>query len=117
MIFLALVIMSIPCLFYGFRRPILIDLVLQPDPNLEADYEAIERDGMSLAGEVFISFFGRNGSYIWAKASPLYDSNGNITGAIESLRTLRNERRRKMRSKRARANSSCYSRGQQMPCF
>ena len=74
--------------FYGFRRPILIDLVLQPDPNLEADYEAIERDGMSLAGEVFISFFGRNGSYIWAKASPLYDSNGNITGAIESLRDI-----------------------------
>ena len=25
--------------FYGFRQPILIDLVLQPDPNLEAEYE------------------------------------------------------------------------------
>jgi PAS domain-containing protein len=29
--------------FYGFRRPILIDLVLQPDPNLEAEYESMER--------------------------------------------------------------------------
>ena len=74
--------------FYGFRQPILIDLVLQPDPNLEAEYEAMERDGMSLTGEVFISSFGTNGTYIWAKASPLYDSNGNITGAIESLRDI-----------------------------
>jgi PAS domain S-box-containing protein len=74
--------------FYGFRQPILIDLVLQPDPHLEAEYEAMERDGMSLTGEVFISSFGTNGSRIWAKASPLYDSNGNITGAIESLRDI-----------------------------
>jgi PAS domain S-box-containing protein len=74
--------------FYGFRQPILIDLILQPDPNLEAEYEAMERDGMSLTGEVFISSFGTNGSHIWAKASPLYDSNGNITGAIESLRDI-----------------------------
>lgn len=74
--------------FYGFRQPILIDLVLQPDPNLEAGYEAMERDGMSLTGEVFISSFGTNGTYIWAKASPLYDSNGSVTGAIESLRDI-----------------------------
>jgi PAS domain S-box-containing protein len=74
--------------FYGFRQPILIDLVLQPDPNLEAEYEAMERDGMSLTGEVFISSFGTNGSRIWAKASPLYDSNGNIAGAIESMRDI-----------------------------
>ena len=74
--------------FYGFKRPILIDLVLQPDPNLEAGYEAMERDGMSLTGEVFISSFGTNGTYIWAKASPLYDSNGSVTGAIESLRDI-----------------------------
>jgi PAS domain S-box-containing protein len=74
--------------FYGFRQPILIDLVLQPDPNLEAEYETMERDGMSLTGEVFISSFGTNGSYIWAKASPLYDSAGKIIGAIESLRDI-----------------------------
>ena len=74
--------------FYGFRQPILIDLVLQSDPNLEAEYEAVKRNGMSLTGEVFISSFGTNGSHIWAKASPLYDSNGNITGAIESLRDI-----------------------------
>ena len=47
--------------FYGFRQPILIDLVLQPDPNLEAEYEAMERDGPSLTGEVFISSFGKSG--------------------------------------------------------
>ena len=74
--------------FYGFRQPILIDLVLQPDPNLEAEYESMERDGMSLTGEVFISSFGKSGSHIWAKASPLYDSDGEVSGAIESLRDI-----------------------------
>ena len=74
--------------FYGFRQPILIDLVLLPDPNLEAQYEAMERDGMSLTSEVFIQSFGKNGSHIWAKASPLYDSTGEIIGAIESLRDI-----------------------------
>ncbi len=74
--------------FYGFRRPILVDLILKPDPKLEAEYEAMERDGMSLAGEVFISSFGPNGSHIWAKASPLYDSTGKIIGAIECLRDI-----------------------------
>ncbi len=74
--------------FYGIRQPILIDLVLKPDPNLEAQYEAMERDGMSLTGEVFIPSFGKNGSHIWAKASPLYDSAGEIIGAIESLRDV-----------------------------
>ncbi len=74
--------------FYGFRRPILIDLVLQPDRHLEAEYESMERDGMSLTGEVFIPSFGKSGSHIWAKASPLYDSAGEIIGAIESLRDI-----------------------------
>ena len=74
--------------FYGSRKPILIDLVLHPDPNLEAEYEFMERDGMSLTGETFISSFGTNGFHIWAKASPLYDSSGEIIGAIESLRDI-----------------------------
>ncbi len=74
--------------FHGSRRPILVDLVLRPDPDLEAEYAAMERDGTSLAGEIFISSFGPNGSCIWAKASPLYDSTGKIIGAIESLRDI-----------------------------
>lgn len=74
--------------FYGFRRPILADLILKQDPKLEAEYEAMERDGMSLAGEVFIPSFGENGSHIWAKASPLHDSAGKIIGAIETLRDI-----------------------------
>ena len=74
--------------FYGFRQPILIDLVLQPDLNLEAEYESMERDGTAITGEVFISSFGKSGSHIWAKASPLYDSSGEVSGAIESLRDI-----------------------------
>ena len=43
---------------------------------------------MSLTGEVFIPSFGKSGSHIWAKASPLYDSAGEVSGAIESLRDI-----------------------------
>ncbi len=77
---------SIP--FYGFRRPMLIDLV----DNLEAQpghYEEIRQEGATLYGEIFTPVvYGGQGAYIWVKASPLFDADGNIVGAIESIRDI-----------------------------
>ena len=72
--------------FYGVKRPVLVDLLLDQDPKLESEYDSLQRDGMNLTGEVFLPSFGENGSYIWAKAAPLFDDSGDIVGAIESLR-------------------------------
>jgi PAS domain S-box-containing protein len=74
--------------FYGSRRPILVDLVLYPDANIEAEYESLQKDGLNLSCEVFKPSLGQKGSYIWAKAAPLYDSSGNIVGSMESLRDM-----------------------------
>jgi PAS domain-containing protein len=74
--------------FYGTRRPILVDLVTKPNRELEAEYSNLQRIGDTLIGDVFIASFGLKGSYIWAKAAPLYDSTGNVIGAIESIRDI-----------------------------
>ncbi|MFB3764373.1 MAG: SpoIIE family protein phosphatase [Methanotrichaceae archaeon] len=74
--------------FYGVRRPILADLVLMPETQLMESYSKIQRDGKTITAEIFIPTFGPKGSFIWAKATPLYDSLGKIIGAIESIRDI-----------------------------
>jgi len=74
--------------FYGVRRPILADLVLMPEDQVDGKYDSLEREGKTLTVEIFIPTFGPSGSYIWAKASPLYNFDGEIIGAIESIRDI-----------------------------
>ena len=76
---------SIP--FYDKRKPILIDLVLNYDKEVEKDYDFIRRDGNALLAEVNVYLMGDN-HVLGIKAVPLYDNNYNITGAIESIRDI-----------------------------
>jgi PAS domain S-box-containing protein len=78
---------SIP--FYHERRPILIDLVLKDDPVTAGKYPAIKRDGTTLFSEITIPHFNNGGgAALWFTATPLYDTQGNIIGAIESIREI-----------------------------
>jgi PAS domain S-box-containing protein len=72
--------------FYGERRPILIDLVLQPTEEIEKKYVNIERrpDG-SLVGEAHIPHLRGGGLYFVGTAATLYDFKGNLVGAIEAI--------------------------------
>jgi PAS domain S-box-containing protein len=75
--------------FYGERRPILIDLVLKKSEKHEGMYEAIYREGEDILAETFApKAFQGKGVYIAGKASPLYDSNQKLVGAIESIRDI-----------------------------
>ncbi len=74
--------------FYGIRRPILADLVLMPQDEVVGKYDLAQREGKTLTVEIFIPTFGTNGSYLWAKAAPLFDSQGETVGAIESIRDI-----------------------------
>lgn len=76
---------SIP--FYGVRRPMLIDIVLKPYKEIETLYPSIQRDGVTLTTEIAAPSLRPNG-YIWSKAAPLYDSQGNMIGAIETARDI-----------------------------
>jgi PAS domain S-box-containing protein len=79
--------------FYGERRPILIDLVLKPQEEVEAEYRYVERKGTVIAGEAYMPVLRGGEAYLFGKASALFDSKGNIVGAIESIRDI-SERRR-----------------------
>jgi len=78
---------SVP--FYGEPRPILIDLVFKEKKEIEEKYYFISRKGDQLIAEAFIPLLnGGKGAFLWIIASPLYDSNGSIVGAIESIRDI-----------------------------
>lgn len=72
---------SIPC--YGYRRPVLVDLVLHDSDHWASDYRGIERTGDILIGENLC-----RSSYLRATAAPLYDTYGNVVGAIECVRDI-----------------------------
>lgn len=72
--------------FYGKRQPMIIDLVLRQDKEVENNYQHIERKGKILLGINFCPTARGNGAYVKAAASPIYDYHGNIVGAIESIR-------------------------------
>ena len=73
--------------FYGTRRPMLIDLVLKSEPELEEKYSLVKKVGKHLLGEVDVNFNGKNHS-LWTKAGPLYNRNGKFKGAVESIRDI-----------------------------
>lgn len=75
--------------FYGERRPTLIDLVLKPDLGLEKKYESIKwQDDGTLVGDFFIPDMLGEPAYLLGSAAVLYDMEGTIYGAIESIRDI-----------------------------
>ena len=74
--------------FYGTRRPILIDLVLAPNKQIEQTYALFQRNRDVLTVEADTATpLGRKVK-LWARAAPLYDANGDVIGAIESIRDI-----------------------------
>lgn len=74
---------------YGVKKPILIDLIFSDLEDVKKQYKFIEKKGNVLYAEFFIpSVFGGKGATLLATASPLFDSSGNLAGAIESLRDI-----------------------------
>ena len=79
--------------FYGVRKPVLIDLVFKSDEEIERNYINIERIGGILVGEAYIPNLKGGEAYLLGTAAALYDSRGNIVGAIESIRNITERRR------------------------
>lgn len=79
--------------FYGKRRPFLIDIVLNKKLVRDSDYFILYPEDEKLIAETFApELYGRKGAYIRCTASVLYDSDGEITGAIESVRDISGEK-------------------------
>ncbi len=83
---------SIP--FYGERRPILIDLVSISDEELlHSKYASITREGDILTAETSLPRPLGRYAVLAGKASPLYNEEGDVVGAIETIRDITEQRR------------------------
>ncbi|MFA6410689.1 MAG: PAS domain S-box protein [Candidatus Buchananbacteria bacterium] len=75
--------------FYGVARPQLMDLFWAPKSKIAAKYPTLKREGDNLVIETFCPVLNQGkGAFVWAKASPLFDSKGKLIGAIECIRDI-----------------------------
>ena len=74
--------------FYGYRRPILIDFIFEPEEQIREYYSGIRREKDILIAETDLPRPLGNQLTLMGKASPLYDRQGQIAGAIESIRDI-----------------------------
>ncbi len=89
--------------FYGKRRPMLADLVLEYDKELPEEYDQwgkkdgtladlygnlIRQEDGSLHAESYLPEMSGGPMFLQGCATALYDREGNITGAIESIRNI-----------------------------
>ncbi|HNV94645.1 MAG: Bacterioopsin transcriptional activator [Candidatus Methanofastidiosum methylothiophilum] len=74
--------------FYRERRLALVDLILNAQEDLEMRYENLKKYRDVAEGEAIVFDSKGNKVIVWAKATALRDSNGNIIGAIESIRDI-----------------------------
>jgi PAS domain-containing protein len=78
----------------------LVDLVAAPDKELEATYASVQRQGPPSSGKTMPSLRGNKGAHLLGSASFLCDSEGNVIGAIESVKdiTERKKQEKKLKS-------------------
>jgi PAS domain S-box-containing protein len=75
-------------LFYGSRRPSLINLIDEPDEKILHYYSNLFRAGNSLMAETEIPHAKGHRISALIRTGPLYNSAGEIIGAIESFRDI-----------------------------
>jgi|GEM_PF-2100467 len=74
--------------FYGNRRPILVDHVLQPEEEYLSKYDNCRWDEGVLVAEAHIPNLKGQAVYLLGTASRLLGMNGSIIGAIETIRDI-----------------------------
>lgn len=80
--------------FYGYPRPILLDF-LGKDPSSDYPmYVPSQENSDGLTTEIHVpALYDGRGAYVWAKASTLFDQDGNIAGAIQTIRDITDKKR------------------------
>jgi PAS domain S-box-containing protein len=71
---------------YGERKPVLIDYVLKNDDLLlRKQYPKVKREGEAFAAEIGHAKLKGKDAYLWAKVRRIFDREGNLIAAIESV--------------------------------
>jgi PAS domain S-box-containing protein len=90
--------------FYGERKPLLIDTVLGNHNEADRQYMEFKKEGDKVFGTTFVpAVYGEKGAFFLCIASPLYDTKGDVTGAIESMRDITDRKRWEMALIQARS--------------
>ncbi len=78
--------------FYGERRPIVIDMILNRDETILGKYKKIAREGDRIISENQTEYqvFGQR--YLRGTAGPLYDGRGSVVGAIQIVHDITENR-------------------------
>ncbi len=74
--------------FYGERRPILIDLAIQASSDIEKTYVHIKRYGDKMTAENHYPNLRGRDTWLFGNACVLRNLQGEISGAIESIRDI-----------------------------
>ena len=74
--------------FYGTPRPVLLDMFWDEGEVRVEEYDFVERVDKMLVAETWVPIPGSRGRHVWAVAAPLYDAQGLMVGAIESVRDV-----------------------------
>lgn len=79
--------------FYGTRRPMLIDMALESRDIDDEELIILRHDERVLETENAITNIGEKVQFLNGRSSPLYDHQGVLLGAIESLRDTTESRK------------------------
>jgi PAS domain S-box-containing protein len=74
--------------FYGYHRPLLIDLIDEPDETIEQFYSILVRDSTTITAETGFTLPEGKQLTVLVKVCPLYNQNGERSGRIESIRDI-----------------------------
>ncbi|HPJ39754.1 MAG TPA: PAS domain S-box protein, partial [Spirochaetota bacterium] len=76
-------------LLYNEKRPILLDSIFNSTGKEDILYENLSRENEILYAESFVpNLRAGEGAHIWIKVSPLFNTEREIVGAIESVRDV-----------------------------
>lgn len=78
--------------FFGRRRPMLIDMSMDPFRREPEGISIKKEENDTLFAEFFCPQLGMSGAYLSCKSSPLRDRSGNLVEAIETIRDVTERR-------------------------
>lgn len=80
------------CYFYGCQKSMLIDRALELGKEIEKARASCSNNYPLLTSEEFYPAVGKKGSYLWSRATPFFDRQGNLSGAVEIMRDVTQRR-------------------------
>jgi PAS domain S-box-containing protein len=69
----------------GNYRPLLVDFLDRSPEDLPPIYSSVKRTNESISAELYLP---EKRTYLWVKASPLCDQDGNFIGGIETIKDI-----------------------------